>query len=90
MVLSFLISSNGAVFYSFDALFIGRRKNAGQSCGSPNFGEVMFFNQENVDKYVNEYNPPAKQTEVCIVLITINILRGLPVRFPGFIIGIIL
>ena len=50
----------------------------------------MFFNQENVDKYVNEYNPPAKQTEVCIVLITINILRGLPVRFPGFIIGIIL
>ena len=50
----------------------------------------MFFNQENVDKYVNEYNPPAKQTEVCIVLITINIHRGLPVRFSGFIIGIIL
>jgi hypothetical protein len=55
----------------------------------------MFFNQENVDNFVNEYNPPAKQTEVCIlyavcVLITINTLRGLPVRFPGFIIGIIL
>ena len=54
----------GAVFESFDALFIGRRKNAGQSTGSPLFGELMFYNQQNVDQFVAQYSPPAAQTEV--------------------------
>ena len=59
-----LFQNNGAVFYSLDALFIGRRNNAGKSCRGPIFGEIMFFDQENVDKFVADYNVPAKQTEV--------------------------
>ena len=54
----------GAVFESLDALFIGRRKNAGQSTGSPLFGELMFYNQQNVDQFVAQYSSPAAQTEV--------------------------
>ena len=63
-----LFQAAGPVFESLDALFIGRRKNAGQSAGSPLFGEIMFYNQQSVDQFVTQYNSPAVNTEVWFII----------------------
>ena len=63
-VLLLFFQAAGPVFESLDALFTGRRENAGQSAGSPLFGEIMFYNQQSVDQFVAQYNSPAVNTEV--------------------------
>lgn len=52
------------IFESLDALFIGRRKKAGKSSGSPLFGELMFYNQQHVDQFVAQYGAPTLNTKV--------------------------
>lgn len=61
------------IFESLDALFIGRRKKAGQSCQSPLFGELMFYNQQHVDSFIAQYATPTTNTQVRISCVQFSV-----------------
>ena len=52
---------------------IGRRKKAGQSSGCPLFGELMFYNQQDVDQFVSQYAAQTSTTEVRIEFVLLCI-----------------
>lgn len=47
--------SEGTLLESMDALFIGRKKTAGKSVRSPLFGDILFANDDKVDKFVEQH-----------------------------------
>ncbi|XP_046841697.1 uncharacterized protein LOC124435787 [Xenia sp. Carnegie-2017] len=55
--------TDGVIFESLDALFIGRRKKAGQSIGKPLFEQLMFYDQTHVDQFVANYTTPTSNKE---------------------------
>lgn len=51
-----------------DALFIGRKKSAGRSVRSPLFGTAVFYNDSDVEEFVQQHPTTSRAKEVSIIL----------------------
>lgn len=50
-----------------DALFIGRKKSAGRSVRSPLFGTAVFYNDSDVEEFVQQHPTTSRAKEVSII-----------------------
>ena len=51
-----------------DALFIGRKKSAGRSVRSPLFDTAVFYNDSDVEEFVQQHPTTSRAKEVSISL----------------------